>query len=80
MLGGVLPFNKENAQLVAELKVQSWLDVGYSTQKIFLFWNSGEGQKRCVKSGKNAKIKYDSCKYVADGMKNLLTLTAYAEE
>lgn len=70
---------KINARYVAARKIQEWLDDGKTPEQILLYWNAGEGEKKCSKGVNKYKQKYDSCAYVKKGMA-LFINTAYAAE
>lgn len=79
ILGYEAPVTKINARYIAARKIQEWLDDGKTPQQILLYWNAGEGAKKCSKGVNKYKVKFDSCSYVQKGMA-LLINTAYAEE
>lgn len=78
VLGYVAPMTPVNAEYVATVKVQEWLNEGRSPEKILLAWNAGEGATKCKKGVNKLGVKYDSCSYVKKGLQ--LIETAYAEE
>lgn len=68
--GEVLPFNEANEYHVAHLKVEGWLDDGYTEEQIALIWN--QGNPGPCKSGINSHgVAYDSCAYVEKVMERL---------
>lgn len=48
---------------IATLKVQGWLDRGYSEKQVFLMWNGGEGSPYEKKGINSHGVPYDSGKY-----------------
>lgn len=78
-IGYVPPMTKINSKYVTAMKVQKWLDSGRTETQIFLAWNAGTNAKKCSKGTNKYGVKYDSCTYVAKGMK-LLTNVAFAQE
>lgn len=71
-LGYVAKQTPQNAKLVTILKMEQFIDMGYTNQQIFLIWNTGKAKK--CSAGINYKINpkgvpYDSCAYVAKATK-----------
>lgn len=77
-LGYVPEPNRTNATYIAAMKAQQWLEQGKTNSQIFLYWNAGEGAKKCSTGTNKYGVKYDSCAYVKKGLS--LISTAYAKE
>jgi len=60
-IGYVAPVTEINEKYIATLKVERWLEVGYTEKEIFLIWNAG---RPIEISGTNKHgVRYDSGKY-----------------
>jgi hypothetical protein len=71
LTGEILPFTPTNQDYVTVLKVQQWLDRGYTPQQIFLMWNAGEQAKKCSAGINRHGVRYNSCSYVKEGLRVL---------
>ena len=65
-IGYVAPVTQVNEMYVATLKVQHWLDVGYTEKDIFLIWNAGRPVE--VRGINKHGEKYDSGLYAQRGL------------
>lgn len=70
VLGYVPELTDENAEKVALLKIEKWLEEDLEPSEIFLIWNTGRNRK-CSSGYNSAGTYYNSCEYVKRSLNNL---------